>query len=166
MVVGGFMSQFPERNRVGKSDISNLVARLQAALGPKFSVEFRDGGSFIAIFDLNKILVATYQWVQGVGWRASIMQPFTFCFDDIDHVVEELRRSLEGCDKILARWETFHQSKTEKAWQAYQGVRATHNFRMYHTQPEPEPKFEPEPEPDSKLQEPDIDVSALLNEQE
>ena len=125
------MSRNPERDRLHRSDILKLAGIVQQLLGSDFSVESRDKGTYIGIFDKNKAFVASYQWVQDVGWRASIAQPVTFCPDDVVHMVDELRQCLQGAIETGVRWEDFQNAKSDKTWGAYQGARAAHAFRMY-----------------------------------
>lgn len=146
------------QSRIHKADILKLAEELQRQLGPTFSVETREGGSFIGIFDSNKTFVGSYQWVQGVGWRGSIMQPFTFCYDDIEHMTDELKRCLQGSTKAQEQWEKYLQDKSEASWQAYQGAIAAHGFRMY--QGEGESPIETEVEP---LFEREVDTPEDLN---
>lgn len=131
------MNNNPERDRFHKSDILKLADIVQQNLGPDFAVEARDKGAFISIFDKEKVFIASYQWVQGMGWQPSIMQPFTFCPDDVLHMVDELKRCIQGTAETKSRWEDFQTVKTNKAWQAYQGARAAHAFRMYSPDPIP-----------------------------
>lgn len=118
----------PEQKRLLLRETSVLVKRLEAE---GYKARARYSGSVVYAWGKDDAFACSFFWVKGKGWRFDVAQPFILTHADIDFAIDELNSSQKAIRAAWKAWSMFKLKKSLRRWREYQGVFASHNFRLF-----------------------------------
>ena len=124
------MAQDPSKFRVPKDSWGTILEELrnQGLEGQPSTSKTR-----IEVFGHppGRLFLGTFTWVPPLGWRLLIASPTVRTRQDLELALDHLSESQKAIEAANLAWDDFSGSRTEKNWQAYLGVVAAHDLKLY-----------------------------------